>query len=199
MRGKSGSGHSRQPSMRWCWPRRALASLIRPSILALRAASSSGVCGRVDGGAGGDDGGGVGREDHCLYSPGRGFQDHRMHAGPPRSSTFSMSSGKTFRPLGRAMTLRTRPDRMRLPRLSNASNVAGAVPAVSGLGGGGRLGVLPVAGEDGRAADQDLARLVVEADLDRRLGVADRAGGVVLDPTSRRPARTRSRRSPAGR
>ena len=59
------------------------------------------------------------------------------------------------------------------------ADVAGVVPAVGVHRPGGRLGVAPVALEEGRAAEEDLA-VVGDPELDRRHRPADRPEPVVL-------------------
>ena len=75
------------------------------------------------------------------------------------------------------------------------ADVAGPVPAVVGERRRGRLGVVPVALEDRRAAELDLA-VVGEPQLDRRHGPPDRPEPVVLARRARPEARSRSSRSP---
>ena len=75
----------------------------------------------------------------------------------------------------------------RKPSVVDLADVAGAQPAVVGERLRGRLGILVVAGEDGVAADQDLA-VVGEPDLGPLDGAADGADPEVVGLVHGRPS-----------
>ena len=166
--------------MRWCWPSLLFACLTRPSILAFRAASSSGVSGRCGSAAGGDHRRRVGRQDDRLNAAGRGLQYDGVVQANVVEHVLDVLR-EHLESVGQRDDVAHPARQHQVAALVEPANIAGPVPAVGGLGGGRRLRVLPVAGEDGWAPDEDLAGLVVKANLDRWLGVANGARRVVLE------------------
>ena len=96
---------------------------------------------------------------------------------PATRSAFSMSSGKTLKPLGSTMMSRFRPCRTRRPR-RRAGPGRPSGTSRRGEGGRRRGRVVPVAPGDAGAAEEDLA-ILGDAHLDAGDRAADRAERMV--------------------
>ena len=103
---------------------------------------------------------------------------------PAIRSAFSRSSGYTLNPFGRTMMSRFRPDRIRRPAASRWPMSPVFVPAVVGVRRGRLLGRVPVALEQRRAAELDLA-VVGQPHLDARRRAAHGAQAVILEGRGR--------------
>ena len=166
VRGRSSSGQIRNPATRWCWASVALAALIagldrRADRLGRRPVRRAGR-----------------RQHDRLDAPGLRLDDDGV--AQPRGPE------RVLDVLGvHVQAVRQHDDVLRPahqhepPGVVEPADVAGPVPAVLGERRRGRLGVVPVALEDRRAAELDLA-VVGEAHLDRRHRPADGPEPVVL-------------------
>ncbi len=163
VRGKSSPGHRRQPAIRWFGPRVALAALTAASTLAR---SASGVSSSVP-------------TRTASIRPGSRLDDHGVaqprdpqrvldvlgvHVEPVRQHDDVLDPAAQDEPTG----------------IVELADVARPVPAVLGERRGGQLGRVPVAGEDGPAAELDLPA-VAEAQLDPGRWPPDRPGTVVVE------------------